>query len=67
MLKTLKANGKNFQVSWNALAEVWVICSKNVALVASEADQIKSYTEPRFQFAREMAYVWFDKLEALEK
>jgi hypothetical protein len=34
VLKTLKANGENVQVSWNQRAEVWVICSKNVALVA---------------------------------
>ena len=34
VLKTLKANGENVQVSWNDDAEAWVICSKNVALIA---------------------------------
>jgi hypothetical protein len=34
VLKTLKANGENVQVSWNAETKAWVICSKNVALVA---------------------------------
>ena len=34
VLKTLKANGENVQVSWNQRVEAWVICSKNVALIA---------------------------------
>ena len=34
VLKTLKANGENVQVSWNDDAQAWVICSKNVALIA---------------------------------
>ena len=36
VLKTLKANGENVQVSWSADVEAWVICSKNVALLAAE-------------------------------
>lgn len=34
VVKTLKANGENVQVSWNQEVEAWVICSKNVALIA---------------------------------
>ena len=34
VLKTLKANGENVQVSWNDEIGAWVICSKNVALIA---------------------------------
>ena len=34
VLKTLKANGENVQVSWNEEVQAWVICSKNVALLA---------------------------------
>lgn len=34
VLKTLKANGENVQVSWNEKTGAWVVCSKNVALVA---------------------------------
>lgn len=34
VLKTLKANGENVQVSWCEAVQAWVVCSKNVALVA---------------------------------
>ena len=34
VLKTLKANGENVQVSWNSRVSAWVVCSKNVALIA---------------------------------
>jgi hypothetical protein len=34
VMKTLKANGENMQVSWNHDSQAWVICSKNVGLVA---------------------------------
>lgn len=64
VLKTLKANGENVQVSWNNRVEAWVICSKNVALIAQTREDANSraYTAPRFAFATEMANVWFDKL-----
>jgi hypothetical protein len=66
VLKTLKANGENVQVSWNKAVQAWVICSKNVALVARERSHIDCHNAERFQFAREMAHVWFDKLSDLE-
>jgi hypothetical protein len=34
VVKTLKANGENVQVSWNEEVQAWVICSKNVGLIA---------------------------------
>jgi len=34
VVKTLKANGENVQVSWNKDNQAWVVCSKNVGLVA---------------------------------
>ena len=64
IFKTLKANGENVQVSWNSDLGVWVICSKNVALIAKKRGDINFYTDSRFSFAREMAHVWFDKLES---
>ena len=67
VLKTLKANGENVQVSWNQEVKAWVICSKNVALIAQTRKDIDKYQAPRFEFAREMAHVWFDKLQELEK
>jgi hypothetical protein len=66
ILKTLKANGENVQVSYNLDTESWVVCSKNVALIAKSADQIDLYKGDRYSFAREMAHVWFDKLKELE-
>ena len=67
VLKTLKANGENVQVSWSADVKAWVVCSKNVALIASQKEQIEKYTAPRFVFAKEMAHVWFNKLEEIKK
>ena len=43
VLKTLKANGENVQISFCELINSWVICSKNVALVARSREDIKSY------------------------
>ena len=65
VLKTLKANGENVQVSWNNQVQAWVVCSKNVALIAQTREHANSnnYTSMRFAFAREMANVWFDKIE----
>ena len=39
VLKTLKANGENAQISFNGDLRLWVISSKNVAILArTEAD-----------------------------
>ena len=69
VLKTLKANGENVQVSWNEKTGAWVVCSKNVALVAQTRAQIDQacYKTERFGFATEMAHVWFDKLDSIRK
>lgn len=66
VVKTLKANGENVQVSWNDEVEAWVICSKNVGLLAQYREDIDTYRSDRFVFAREMAHVWFDIIEDLE-
>jgi hypothetical protein len=66
VIKTLKANGENVQVSWNAEVEAWVICSKNVGLLAQFRDDIDRYNSDRFVFAKEMAHVWFDIIEDIE-
>lgn len=36
VVKTLKANGENCQISWNPDADAWIIASKNVALIARD-------------------------------
>ena len=68
VLKTLKANGENVQVSWCKRVEAWIVCSKNVGLLAQNREHANSetYTNPRFTFAVEMANVWFDKLDQIK-
>ena len=68
VLKTLKANGENVQVSYNATTQSWIICSKNVGLMAQTREQVDcaNYNKDRFTFAREMAHVWFDKLDSIK-
>ena len=69
VLKTLKANGENVQVSWCKRIQAWCVCSKNVGLLAQTRQQIDSakYDLPRYAFAKEMAHVWFDKLDSIAK
>jgi hypothetical protein len=67
VVKTLKANGENVQISWNEEVEAWIICSKNVGLIAQYRDDIDRYLSDRFVFAKEMAHVWFDIVEELEE
>ena len=54
------------QVSWNAAVQGWIICSKNVGLLAQHRNDIDRYNSDRFVFAKEMGHVWFDILEDLE-
>jgi len=69
VLKTLKANGENVQVSYSAETESWVVCSKNVAILVRNRDDVKKYEHgagaTRCSFACEMAYVWLDKVGAM--
>ena len=69
VLKTLKANGENVQVSYSAETESWVVCSKNVAILVRNRDDVKKYENgagaARCSFACEMAYVWLDKVGAM--
>lgn len=55
------------QVSYNADAEGWIICSKNVALIARNAADVERYKDDRFGFAKEMAVVWFEKLAEMKR
>lgn len=67
VIKTLKANGENVQVSWNSDVESWIVCSKNVGLVAKSRSDVAQYAAvDRFGFAKEMAHVWFDTIEKMD-
>ncbi len=42
-MKTLKVNGENVQVGYNSEMGAWVICSKNVAMMARVREDIALY------------------------
>lgn len=62
VLKTLKANGENVQVSYFGPTNSWIVTSKNVAIMVRNQDDIELYDQKaesdRFAFAKEMAHVW---------
>lgn len=41
VIKTLKANGENAQVSWNSVVKAWVIASKNVGMLARTREDVE--------------------------
>lgn len=73
VIKTLKANGENAQISWSPDAECWVIASKNVSLLAENRGQVlkKGYynqdRQSRYFFAIHIALQWFEILDKIEK
>lgn len=54
VIKTLKANGENAQISYSSKYDSWVFCSKNVALLAKNKDDVLKYqghSNQRYAFA----------------
>lgn len=45
VVKTLKANGENAQVSYNPEVSAWVISSKNRALLARNKQDVDSFPD----------------------
>ena len=43
-VKTLKANGENAQIAWNSELDLWIFCSKNVAMLAKTEADLEKYT-----------------------
>lgn len=68
-VRTLKANGENAQVAWDSELDMWIFCSKNVALLAKTEDDIEKYSSSeeatRYTFAIIIAKAWFGKLAVL--
>ena len=64
MLKTLKANGENVQISYSKETLSWVVASKNVAMLVRDKNDIEKWQKGemagRYGFAAEMAHVWLD-------
>ncbi|CAE8612692.1 unnamed protein product, partial [Polarella glacialis] len=64
-----KANGENAQVSYMSATGQWVLCSKNVSLLASAPSEVSlpQWSDHRYRFARHVAELWFDQLGRLEE
>ena len=70
LVKTLKANGENCQVSYSTDLQAFVIASKNVSLVASSVQDIELYigtNKMRYDFAIMMAQCWFRLISVFKK
>ena len=71
IVKTLKANGENCQISWSPEADAWVVASKNVALLARDPEDLERYIQGkrtvRYNFAVLMAGCWFRMVTPLPK
>ena len=69
VVRTRKLNGENFQISFNKTARGWVIGSKNVSILVRNRADINHYKQGhrRFQFANQIASLWFDTINGLSK
>ena len=67
ILRLGKANGDNAQVSFHAPTGQWVLCSKNVALMASARGDVSlpQWSDHRYRVARTVAQRWFDQWDLL--
>ena len=67
VIKTLKANGENAQISWCTDLSAWVVASKNVGIVVRHRDDIASYSKDKYGFAMEIGLVWMDKVDSMSE
>ena len=75
IIKLMKANGENAQISYIKKFDYWVIASKNVCLLAQCRDDLEDYPPftnhknpkerkpTRYSFAYKIGQCWFDILE----
>lgn len=63
-----KANGENAQVSYHSATGQWVLCSKNVSILASSVSELElpQWADRRYRFARQIGSLWFLQLSTLE-
>ncbi len=63
---TEKANGENFQVSFNNEFQCWIIGSKNVSLAARDEKDLDYYNKNnennRYNYTLNFAKIWFELL-----
>lgn len=70
VIKSLKVNGENAQISWVKEERVWCIASKNVGLLANNvADLAKYDSSPssRYVYAVSIARTWFKIISKLAR
>lgn len=69
-IRTLKANGENAQIAWNSELDVWIFCSKNVAMLVKTREDFDKYAvspdNMRYSFSRLIGEAWFDKLDEIQ-
>lgn len=69
IVKTLKANGENCQVSWVPQAHAWIVASKNVAILVRDMADLDLYPveeKLRYSFVTMMAECWLDIVSKLK-
>ena len=74
IIKLMKANGENAQISYIKKFDYWVIASKNVCLLANNRDDLEEYPPftksgkpTRYSFAYIIGQCWFDILKNFKK
>lgn len=68
VIKTLKINGENAQISWVKEESLWCISSKNVAILANNSADLNKYdvnTGSRYAYAVQIANCWFKTISSL--
>lgn len=70
VIKTLKVNGENAQISWIKEESLWCIASKNVGILANNPNDLKYYDNTpgsRYAYAVSIAHAWFKIINRLRK
>ena len=74
IIKLMKANGENAQISYVKQFDYWVIASKNVCLLAKTRNDLEDYSPKtksgkptRYSFAYIIGQCWFDILQNFTK
>ncbi|CAD8075566.1 unnamed protein product [Paramecium sonneborni] len=58
-----KANGENAQISYYLPLNMWVICSKNTAILCNCIEDLKMYTDQKYNLVTQIAKQWFKMID----
>lgn len=67
VVRSLKANGENTQISYCKELSAWIVCSKNVCVLARSIEDLNLYKKLRYNYACLMAECWFDIIGKMDK